>query len=176
MLTKATVLTYIATEHTITTRFSFLNTMADPLPTTLKDKLARAGSKVADLVKKFEYAASKPATKRTRYKAQSLSPGEDIFHNYRPPPSSVEESTPVRCGKKRYKWTQARTKHLTRLIVHSDIKFDDIPVVMRDESGDGPWYTITSSHHLRHTDFLTASQPAASVGMKSSAIHQIWHA
>ena len=151
--------------------------MVDPHTPNVKNErglLSKAKSKVADLVNIFEPKVSKAAVRRSRHKAQTLSLGEDIFHNYRTPQSASDQRTQVKCGKKPYEWTPARTESLRRLVVHSDVKFDDVHVAMRDEAGNGPWYIIEPSCQLYNANFLAANQHAAIVGMKSLDMPQTW--
>ena len=102
--------------------------------------LRKAGSKVAGLIKRFEPTKLRP--KRTRHTAQKLLPNENIFHDYKTPKSQIDANGSGKSGKKRYEWTPEQDQSLRRLVVHSDVKFDDISAAMRDESGDGPWYAI----------------------------------
>lgn len=82
------------------------------------------------------------ASRRKKSQARTLGPGEDIFRNYSwsPPEDTTRDGPgPKTPGRRPYEWTPRRSRELIKLIIHTDLKFDDIATAMKDEDGQGPW-------------------------------------
>ena len=77
---------------------------------------------------------------RKKFPAKTLAPGQSIFHHYEwePPKQNDGEGTKIARGRKPYEWTPERSRQLIKLIIHTDLPFDDVTKIMRDADGEGP--------------------------------------
>lgn len=77
---------------------------------------------------------------RKKFPAKVLGPGQSIFHDYKwePPKQNEGEGAKIARGRKPYEWTPERSRQLIKLIIHTDLPFDDVTKIMRDADGEGP--------------------------------------
>lgn len=77
---------------------------------------------------------------RKKFPAKTLQPGESIYHDFKwePPKQTDGEGAKIARGRKPYEWTPERSRQLIKLIIHTDLPFDDVTKIMRDADGEGP--------------------------------------
>lgn len=85
---------------------------------------------------------------RKKFPAKTLGPGQSIFHDYKwePPKQSDGEGAKIARGRKPYEWTPERSRQLIKLIIHTDLPFDDVTKIMRDADGEGPSESTCRNH------------------------------
>lgn len=103
-------------------------------PPPLRPKASGFVHSMVNGINRLEQRAT--GNRRKKFEAKQLPPGKDIFHGYEFPQAPAAATKTA--GRKPYNWTPKRSRELIKLIIHTDLKFDDISTAMKDESGDGP--------------------------------------
>lgn len=81
-----------------------------------------------------EYLQATTMSVRTSVPPYKLSADSDIFHHSQWPRSNLERGGgPAKVGgRPRFTWTAQMSLHLIMLIIHTDMKFDDIALALKD--------------------------------------------